>query len=114
MPISNEDRYFGQLRIPTRDEFEYLKSLASKNPLQKAQNKMCYWMRDFIPQTILRRYFKFDPMADMENRFDWEVLYNILKQKGEGKGWIKDGELTPFDYEQEIKDKFKRVYKPTY
>jgi hypothetical protein len=53
-------------------------------------------------------------MADMDNRFDWEVLYTILKQRGEGKGWIKDGELTPFDYEQEIKDKFKRVYKPTY
>jgi hypothetical protein len=55
MPISNEDRYFGQLRIPTRDEFEYLKSLASKNPLQKAQIKMCHWMRDFISHTMGRK-----------------------------------------------------------
>lgn len=110
--IKEIQKYVGQLRVPSREEADEIKKIANKTPLQLAQYKMYHWHRDHICKAQMSRFFNFSPMADMKDRFDWEVMYNIFLEVGKKNGWVRDGKPTPFDYEQDVIDRNKKVYVP--
>ena len=103
--IKEAQRYLGQLRIPKREEFLVLKNLCNKSQLQNTTQRLFCWNRDHVSKAITHKFFKFAPTVDMHNRLEWEVMYNIFLRVGEGKGWIKDNEPTPFDWEQDLLDR---------